>query len=74
MDAAIIRECTEKLGAQIRKRRIEQGLTQARLGMMIGNGQSYIYRVESGKICVGIDTLVKIAEALGVAVRDLIVF
>ncbi len=74
MDAAIIKEHLEELGKQIRNRRIAQGLTQTKLAMMIGNGQSYIYRVEAGKIGVGIDILMKIADALDIEVRDLITF
>lgn len=64
----------ELLGKEIKARRTEQGLTQARLAYMINSGQSYIYRVESGKIGLSIESLMKIADALGTDVRDLIVF
>ena len=64
----------ELLGKEIKARRTEQGLTQARLAYMINSGQSYIYHVESGKIGLSIESLMKIADALGTDVRDLIVF
>lgn len=42
--------------------------------MMINSGQSYIYRVESGRIKLGIDKVIRIANALDVDVADLIKF
>lgn len=74
MDSATIQRNLQMLGAMIRMRRLEQGLTQARLGMMMNTGQSYIYRIEAGKICLGIDTIMKIAEALDTDVKSLIEF
>ncbi len=54
--------------------RQKQGLSQAKLALMINSGQSYIYRIESGKINLGIDKLIRLANALGIDVADLIKF
>lgn len=66
--------CLQILGNEIRSRRLEQGLSQAKLALMINSGQSYIYRVEEGRISIGVDRLVRIANALDVSVNDLITF
>lgn len=65
----------EVLGAAIREVRTSQGITQDRLAQMIGqsNGQAYIYRIESGSP-VSMAVIIKIADALGVKVRELITF
>ena len=60
--------CLKSLGCEIRAHRERQGLSQEKLAMMINSGQSYIYRVESGRIKLGI------ANALDVDVADLIKF
>lgn len=53
-----------------------QGLSQRTLAGMIGqpNSHTYITRVEQGKIKIGREQLGRIADALGVEVRDLIDF
>lgn len=63
------------LGAAIKEARISQGLSQTRLAQMIGqsNGQSYIHRIESGT-SVAMAVIIKIADALGVIVSELIDF
>lgn len=64
------------LGAQIRKQRTAQQLSQDRLALMIGSsmGKAYISRIERGKANVSITVLYRIANALGVKVSDLINF
>ncbi len=62
------------LGSAIRERREEQGLSQNRLALMVGSSKSHIWRIETGRVGVGIDDLARIADALGVQVRDLIAF
>ena len=64
----------EMLGNEIRTRRKAVGLSQDMLGQMVGNGQSYIHRIEAGKVSVGMNALIKIADALDIEVRDLILF
>ena len=62
------------LGSGIRKRREEQSLSQEKLALMIGSSKSHIWRIETGRVGVGIDDLSRIAEALGTRVRDLVSF
>lgn len=41
---------------------------------MIGSGKAHIWRIETGRVGVGIDDLSRIAVALDVKVRDLLTF
>ncbi len=54
--------------------REEQGLSQSQLALMIGSSKSHIWRIETGRVGVGIDDLGRIADALGSPVRDLLTF
>ncbi len=62
------------LGDAIRKRREKQGLSQEKLALMIGSSKSHIWRIETGRVGVGIDDLSRIAEALDTEVRCLLTF
>lgn len=62
------------LGDAIKKRREDQGLSQERLAMMIGSSKSHIWRIEKGRVGVGIDDLARIADALDTQVRELLTF
>lgn len=56
----------EKIGKRIAELRHEKKLSQVQLAELSGVGYSHIGRIELGRYSVGIDTLSKIAEALGV--------
>lgn len=62
------------LGAAIRSRRESQGLSQARLALMIGSSKSHIWRIETGRVSVGADDLFRIADALDIPVSKLFSF
>lgn len=62
------------LGQAIRARREEQGLSQEKLALMVGSSKSHIWRIETGRVGVGIDDLSRIADALGTEVRSLVTF
>ena len=62
------------LGIAIRRRREEQGLSQQRLALMMGSSKSHIWRIETGRVGVGIDDLIRIADALDARVGDFISF
>ena len=51
-----------------------QSLSQQKLALMIGSSKSHIWRIESGRVSVGLDDLGRIADALDVQVRDLFSF
>lgn len=57
-----------RIGKRIAELRKERGLSQARLAQLTGIHSSYIGQVELGKYDVGIETLSKIGEALGMVV------
>lgn len=58
------------LGCAIKLRRESQGLSQERLAMMVGSSKSHIWRIETGRVGVGLDDLVRIADALDIEVRQ----
>lgn len=62
------------LGETIKLRRESQGLSQDRLAKMVGSSKSHIWRIETGRVGVGLDDLVRIAEALDIQVRELLPF
>lgn len=59
-----------KIGQSIRQTRKVKGLTQKELGLKLGVADSVITNYESGKQNLTVDTLQKIAEALGVEVSS----
>ena len=67
-------ECRKKLGAAIKSLREEQGLSQRAFSLMVGVNRSHLENIESGKASAGIDVLCRIADGLGIKVRDLIEF
>lgn len=62
------------LGAAVRNRRLEQRLSQQTLAHMVGSSKSHIWRIESGRVGVGIDDLARIADALDISVSKLMPF
>ena len=54
-----------QMGARIAELREENGLTQSQLAIAAGLKQQHISRIEQGSYSVGLDTLRKIADALG---------
>ena len=53
-----------RLGQEVRRARIDSGLTQAQLYEMTGISQTLIGRIESGKANPRLETLERIADAL----------
>ena len=62
------------LGTAIRQLRESHGLSQHKLALMIGSSKSHIWRIETGRVGVGLDDLSRIADALDTEVRSLIEF
>ncbi len=54
------------IGEKIRKTRIEKGMTQKQVAEKCDMADSAIRKYESGKVCPKIETLKRMAEALGV--------
>ena len=57
---------------RIRKYRLERGYTQQQLGEKSGRAESTIRRYEIGKLNPKLETIKKIANALGISVNELI--
>jgi HTH-type transcriptional regulator / antitoxin HipB len=60
-----------QIGLRVLRRRQELGLTQTELADRLGIGRPNIYRIEHGKQNVTVDTLCKLAEALGITAVEL---
>lgn len=61
----------QRVGQQIREARKAKGLTQKELGEKLGVGEPTVNGYESGKQNLTIETLQKIANALGTSTKDL---
>jgi transcriptional regulator with XRE-family HTH domain len=61
-----------KVGDVIRKLREAQHLTQAALARRARLSRMHVIRIEGDQISPTLDTLEKVAKALGVAVRKLL--
>lgn len=59
------------IGWNLRKLRVEQGLSQERLALEAGIDRSYVGRVERGEENVTVETLEALASVLQVPVRYL---
>ena len=56
----------KQLGEDIRKTRMERGLSQRQLALMLGvSSHTYIAEIEQGAKSVGYDKICAIADALG---------
>ncbi|WP_454741338.1 helix-turn-helix domain-containing protein [Cupriavidus necator] len=62
----------EAVGGAVRRLREEQGLSQRELGDRVGLDRNHISRIELGSTNIALDTLEKIAAALGVSATDLL--
>ena len=69
---AAIQQHRRLLGEAIRAERKKAGVSQEKLAEKAGLSTVFISRVERGKESPSVDSLVKIARASGVRVRDLV--
>ncbi len=61
----IVMDTKRVVGKRIKLARIERELNQFQLAELIGADQTYISKIEAGKVDIGIETLSRIAHALG---------
>lgn len=64
----------QQLGRRIKQRRVEAGYTQRELALIIETSQSYLWKLEAGRLNASVVTLCRIADALDTTVNDLIEF
>ena len=62
----LVRKYASDLGTNLRQIRKDQGLTQKKLGLMIGSEHSRISNIECGYVALSIPDLVKLSRALDV--------
>ncbi|AQZ45604.1 helix-turn-helix domain-containing protein [Paenibacillus larvae] len=60
------------IGLAVKKARKNKGLTQAQVATKSGLSRTYICDVENGRYCPSVDSLLKIAGALGVTADDVL--
>lgn len=60
------------LGEKIRQYRQDAEITQEQLAAMLGKGKSYICKIENDQRMTPIPEAMKIANALGVTIQDLV--
>ena len=58
--------------SQLTRARMEKGLSQAQLAELVGTQRSNVSRIENGGQNLSLDTLIRIANALGKEVRLLL--
>lgn len=63
-----------KLGLNLKKHRLERGLTQENLAEKVGIHPTYVGKLESGKNNPSTKMLYKITRALGIKLSDLFDF
>jgi transcriptional regulator with XRE-family HTH domain len=64
-------EAREGLGRMVREKRKEQGLSQAELAQRAGLNRPYVSDVERGTRNVSLDSICKLANALGMTLAEL---
>lgn len=68
----LVRQYASTLGANLRRLRKEQGLTQKRLGLMIGTEHPRISNIECGRVVLDFSDVVKLCRALDADPGELI--
>lgn len=68
----LVQHYARELGANVRRLRKEQGLSQERLGLMIGSKHPRISNIERGCVVLAFPDLVKLCRALDVDPGELI--
>jgi transcriptional regulator with XRE-family HTH domain len=65
-------EIVRLFAARLKERRLAAGMTQAELAEAAGVTPTYITRLEAAGAAPGIDTVARVADALGTTLHDLV--
>lgn len=66
------REVDRIVGAEIAKVRARRGLSQERLGEILGIGQEAVSRIERGVVDIAVSRLIELAETMECSVSELV--
>lgn len=72
MDRTALRRQLESIAANVRRRRVGLGLTQEGLSEITGFDVRFVQRIERGDVHMRIETLLRLADAVGVKPETLI--
>jgi len=61
----------EKFGTKIRSLRLKKKLSQEKLAELADLHRTYIGQIETGKRNIALKNIAKLAEALGVSIKEL---
>lgn len=61
-----------KLGRNLKRIRTEKGLTQGDIVRALGFSRSFVSNIENGKTNPTLDTITKLAKAIGVSTDELL--
>jgi transcriptional regulator with XRE-family HTH domain len=67
-----LRKQLESIASNVRRRRIGLGLTQEQLSELTGFDVRFLSRIERGQVHMRIETLLRLAESLGVKPQTLL--
>ena len=67
-------EILEKFGQHLKEIRLKKGLSQEQLGLSSDLDRTYISGIERGKRNVSLLNIVKLADSLGISLKDIIDF
>lgn len=70
-DAWLLRE-RQRIGKCIRDARMDRNLTQERVFLAASMNRAYYQQIEAGTANPTLDTLLRIAQAIGVTISDLL--
>lgn len=68
----LVQRYASELGANVRRLRKEQGLSQERLGLMVGSKHPRISNIERGRVVLSFPDMVKLCRALDIDPAELI--
>lgn len=74
MQNTVDKELLLALGLRVRELRISKNMTQADLGLLVGNSGKQIGRIERGENNVTINTIYQISKALKVSLSEVFDF
>jgi transcriptional regulator with XRE-family HTH domain len=72
VDPLALRRQLESIAANVRRRRVGLGLTQERLSEIAGFDVRFLQRIERGDVHMRIETLLRLAAAVGVRPETLL--